>query len=172
MNHLPTNIAIRPLNDSDSIEELTELLHRAYAVLAEMGFRYYATHQTPEETKERIDKGQCYIAVVDGKIVGTITYYNSKNTLGSPFLNTLRVSHFGQLAVEPSYQNQGIATKLIKHVEQIAREHGDKELALDTAEGATHLIEWYEKLGYRFVEYTSWDVTNYRSVVMSKKNNV
>jgi len=168
MNLLPTNIAIRTLKDSDSMEELTDLLHRAYAVLAEMGFRYYATHQTPKETKERITKGQCYVAVMDEKIVGTVTYYNTKNTHGSPFLNTLRVSHFGQLGVESHYQNKGIATKLIKYVEDIAIDNGDKELALDTAEGATHLIEWYEKLGYRFVEYTSWDVTNYRSVVMSK----
>ncbi|MFH2048061.1 MAG: GNAT family N-acetyltransferase [bacterium] len=163
------NLTIRPLNDSDSIEELTDLLHRAYAVLAEMGFRYYATHQTPEQTKERISKGQCYVAVFNDNIIGTITYYTSENTHGSPFLNTQGVSHMGQMGVEPALQKHGIATKLIKYVEQIAHENGDKELALDTAEGASHLIEWYKRLGYRFIEYISWDVTNYRSVVMSKK---
>ena len=41
-------------------------------------------------------------------------------------------------------------------------------LALDTAEGATHLIDWYAKLGFEFVEYTQWEVTNYRSVIMAK----
>ncbi|MBW1796697.1 MAG: GNAT family N-acetyltransferase, partial [Deltaproteobacteria bacterium] len=46
---------------------------------------------------------------------------------------------------------------------------GASELALDTAEQATHLINWYERLGYRFIEYVDWDVTNYRSVIMSKR---
>ncbi len=168
MNNISNSITIRPFNSSDSIEELTDLLHGAYAALADMGFRYYATHQTPKETQERISKGQCFVAVFKNKIIGTITYYNSVNTYDTPFLKTQGVSHFGQLGVDPDYQGDGIATKLIKHVEEIARSNGDKELALDTAEGAKHLIEWYERLGYRFVEYTSWDVTNYRSVVMSK----
>ena len=42
-------------------------------------------------------------------------------------------------------------------------------VTLDTAEGAEHLIRTYEKRGYRFIEYVQWEVTNYRSVVMSKK---
>jgi hypothetical protein len=39
------DVAIREIDDGDSFEELTELLHRAYAPLAAAGFRYLATHQ-------------------------------------------------------------------------------------------------------------------------------
>jgi hypothetical protein len=46
---------------------------------------------------------------------------------------------------------------------------GFSEIALDTSERAHHLIQMYEKRGYRFVEYFQWEVTNYRSVVLSKK---
>jgi hypothetical protein len=53
--------------------------------------------------------------------------------------------------------------------EREARRLGTTDLALDTAEGATHLIRWYEQLGYRTVDYTRWDVTNYRSVIMNKR---
>jgi len=34
---------------------------------------------------------------------------------------------------------------------------------------ADHLIKMYESRGYRFIEYHQWGITNYRSVVMSKK---
>ena len=54
-------------------------------------------------------------------------------------------------------------------IEQRALQQGATELALDTAEGATHLIRWYERLGFRFIQHVSWDETNYRSVVMSKR---
>ena len=55
------------------------------------------------------------------------------------------------------------------HAETCAERDGAAELALDTAEPARHLIDWYTRLGYRFIEYAQWDVTNYRSVVMSKR---
>lgn len=54
-------------------------------------------------------------------------------------------------------------------IEQFAIGHGADELALDTAEGATHLTRWYERLGFRFFQHVSWDETNYLSVVMSKR---
>ena len=37
---------------------------------------------------------------------------------------------------------------------------------------ATHLVGWYTRLGYRFIEHTQWSHTNYRSVVLSKPMTV
>jgi ribosomal protein S18 acetylase RimI-like enzyme len=42
------------------------------------------------------------------------------------------------------------------------------EIALDTAETAYHLIDFYKKRGYRYIETIKWDATNYKSVVLSK----
>ena len=39
---------------------------------------------------------------------------------------------------------------------------------LDTAAEADHLRRWYSEQGYRFIEYTLWDSSNYRSAVLSK----
>jgi ribosomal protein S18 acetylase RimI-like enzyme len=101
--------------------------------------------------------------------VGTITYYTCARTCGSPWLDRPDVAHFGQLAVDPAVQGRGLGTRLIATAEARARCDGAREIALDTAESAGHLIAWYERLGYRFVEYVDWGVTNYRSVVMSKR---
>lgn len=79
------------------------------------------------------------------------------------------VSYFGKFAVLPEYQNKGIGGKLMDFVENYAASKGKTELALDTSEKALHLIKYYEKRGYRFIQNHQWDVTNYRSVVMSKK---
>jgi ribosomal protein S18 acetylase RimI-like enzyme len=73
------------------------------------------------------------------------------------------------MGIEPSLQGQGIASALMLCAEQYASQTGALEMSLDTAETATHLIAWYERLEYQIIEHVQWDVTNYRSVVMGKK---
>jgi len=167
-NDIPIEIKIRALEPSDSLDELTALLHRSYRALAEMGLRYMATHQDADVTRRRIEKGTCFVAEHNDRIIATIIYYPPLASRGSPWLEHPGVAHVGQLAVEPEFQRRSTATKLMQYCEDVARDDGADELALDTADSAKHLIEWYERLGYRFVEYANWDVTNYRSVIMSK----
>lgn len=62
-------VEIRDLRESDSIGDLTALLHRAYKRLLDMGFRYKATTQTEQDTRERISGGVCLVAVLGGRIV-------------------------------------------------------------------------------------------------------
>ena len=169
MTHNPRgDLIIRPLAESDSLEDLTELLHRAYGFLANMGLRFHATFQDVETTRHRVSTGECFVAELDGKVIGTITYYEPSDHTGCEFYQRQGVCHLGQLAVEPEVQKQGIAGRLMRHAEEYARLRGMSEVALDTAEPATHLISWYERMGYRFICHHQWDITNYRSVIMAK----
>ncbi len=163
------DIVIRRFAPGDSIGEITALLHRSYLQLARVGLRYLATHQDDSITSERLTDGTSFLALQKGQIVGTITCYDSDHTSGSPFLDRDGVGHIGQFGVEPSVQRRGIGTFLLDYAEAHARQIGLEEVALDTAESARHLIDWYLRLGYRFIEYVSWDVTNYRSIVLGKK---
>ncbi|MBB3452574.1 putative N-acetyltransferase YhbS [Rhizobium sp. BK313] len=159
---------IRLLQPSDSISELTALLHNAYGHLARMGLRYMATHQTETVTRNRIGQGTCLVAVLDGKVCGTILFRSAKQTTGCPWYDRPDVASLGQFAVDPALQAQGIGLRLLKAVESRAVASGAGEIALDTAESANHLVEWYSRLGYRFAEYAQWSHTNYRSVILSK----
>lgn len=160
---------IRPFSETDSLDELTSLLHLAYKKLADQGFRFLATHQDAQTTKERIKEGECFVAISEGKIIATITYYSPSNTNGNDWYELPFVSTFGQFAVNPEVQNHGIGGKLVDLVENLARRDRATEIAIDTAEGAAELIGYYKKRGYRFVGYTQWDMTNYRSVLLSKE---
>ena len=161
-------ILIRPLEPSDSIPDLTALLHRAYARLANLGLRYMATDQSDDVTRARIAKGECYIALAGGTICGTIMFQEAARTKGCPWYDRDDVASLGQFAVDPDLQAQGLGRRLIGFVEERATATGAQEIALDTAEPATHLVDWYGRLGYRFIEYAQWSHTNYRSVIMSK----
>lgn len=162
-------VRIRSLRPSDDLELITAMLHRAYAGLADMGFRFLATHQSVEVTRSRMNGNLSYVAVLDGTIVGAISLYNKPYEDVCVHYRNPRVVRFGQFGIEPSLQRSGLGTRMMDHVESVAKGLGFREIACDTAEGATHLVEWYIRRGYQFVEQVQWDVTNYKSVVLSKK---
>ncbi len=58
---------------------------------------------------------------------------------------------------------------LLQQLERWATDEGYKELALDTAEQATHLVEMYGRMAYRQVGFVQWTGKVYRSVVLSKR---
>jgi len=161
-------VIIRELSSGDSPEALTGLLHRAYRTLADQGLRYLATHQDVATTLRRVGQGTAFIAKRRGDLIGTITYRKPENTPIPKLTPIPLAGSLGQLAVEPQYQGMGLGRRLFVYAEQFARTQGVNALVLDTAESATQLISWYERMGYEFVEYVQWEVTDYRSVVLVK----
>jgi ribosomal protein S18 acetylase RimI-like enzyme len=160
-------ITIRLLNPSDSIADLTALLHSAYSGLQKLGFNYTAVDQSEEVTRRRIDGGECYLAFDDDRLVGSILF--RRRPRGCAWYEQLHVAAIHQFAVSPTIQRRGIGFELMRLSEQRARETGATELALDTAEGATHLVEWYKRLGYRKVAIEQWRGKTYRSLILSKQ---
>jgi predicted N-acetyltransferase YhbS len=122
-----------------------------------------------ETTRNRVEGGECYVAELNGRIVGTIVFRDVVRTSGADWYDRDDVSSFGQFGVEPELQGSGIGESLLAHVENRARESGAQELALDTAQPAAHLIEYYSRHGYRVVGHLKWEIVNYSSVIMSKR---
>ncbi len=165
---VPDHVELRILDPAEPVSELTILLHRAYARLADMGLRYMATHQSDAVTRDRATSGECWVAVTDGTIVGTILFKTAARTAGSPWLDRSGVASLGQFAAAPEWQGIGLGARLLAIAERRAAETGAEEIALDTAEPAEHLVKLYQRRGYRLIEHTQWSHTNYRSVIMSK----
>jgi GNAT superfamily N-acetyltransferase len=161
-------IEVRPLAASDSIAEITGLLHRAYARLGTMGFNHTAVDQAPETTAQRIQGGTCYVATLDGAIVGTIVVQPTYLENTCEYFTRTGVAAAHQFGVEPALQRFGIGRMLLRRAEEWAVCNGFSELSLDTAERATHLIAMYKKAGYRHVGWVQWPGKTFRCVVLSK----
>lgn len=170
-------ISVRRLAPSDSIGELTVLLHRAYAKQVAMGLRPLAGRQDDATTEKRVLNGECYVSVhhatnADGsvrqKLVGAILFHEEEEAQGPPWFKQANVASFSQFAVDPDYQGMGIGQMLLGLVEERARETGAKELGLSMAEPDTDLMAFYKKRGYRDIEFWQWPYTNYRSAILSK----
>ncbi len=99
-------------SEQDDVNEITELLHQAYAPLAKRGLNYVAATQSNSITEERLLSGIAYIVRADGNIVGTLTYYPSvlKDSTEPDFYKVFGTAHFGQFAISPLMQRSGIGS--------------------------------------------------------------
>lgn len=136
------SIQIIPRPDSVSLEQLTDLLHDAYAVHLSASLKYGAAVQSVEETAGRLQHATCLVALLNGELVGTISY---------EFIieNGRRGIYFFMLAVSSAHKGQHIATNLIEVLHQIASAEKVDFIVADTAKDAKWLLRWYcGKLGF------------------------
>jgi GNAT superfamily N-acetyltransferase len=155
-------------SEGDSINDLTALLHCAYAKWVDHGIRFVASYQDDGTTATRIRERECWILTSAGTIVGTVTLYLPKPDSPCEWYKRPGVAVLCQLAVEPTHQRHGHGRGLVTWCEQRAVALGAKDLALDTAERLSTLIAWYEGLGFRKVDYHQWRNVEHRNVVLSK----
>ena len=163
------DLQIRLMDAGDSFERLTELLHRAYASLGAMGFNYTAVDQCVATTRERVAHGECYLGLVADQIVGTLVLGPvGEGHVGCEWYSRPGIWIIGQFGVDPHLSGQGIGSQMLEFAERRACGLGAIETAVDTAEGAEHLLKLYSRRGYRQVGHVQWQGKTYRSVVLSK----
>lgn len=163
-----SSIGMRRVDPTESLEPLTAMLHRAFSGLGRMGLNCTCVDQSAQVTRERIAKGECYAASHDGRLVGTVTLYAPDPDSPSTWYHRADVASVHQLAVAPEYQCSGVGASLLHFAESWATGRGYAELALDTAQPARHLLAFYKRHRYRFVESVRFPGKAYFSVVLSK----
>jgi GNAT superfamily N-acetyltransferase len=166
---------IRPLQPSDSLDDLTRLLHAAYASLAAQGWNFTAVDQSVDVTRQRLADAQAFVAISGGQLVGTVAVRGPK-PVGETYIadpppalyTTPGTAILSQLGVHPDWRGQRVAERLIDTAETWAAGQGLQQIALDTAEPATALRSRYARRGYTEVGVVQWQGKTYRSVLMCK----
>jgi len=72
----------------------------------------------------------------------------------NPLKVSRRYAHLQSLMVRGSFRRQGIGTRLVKAVQEWAKEKGAAEMRLETWEFAEGPREFYEHIGYRTLRRT------------------
>lgn len=146
------------------VSNITKLLNLAYKELSDMGLNYTATTQNDDKTKVRISKGRCFVLKDNSEqILGTIlmtveNYFTNHNT-----------AYLGQFGVLPEFKKKGLGTMLLNFCENLAAEEGFYGIQLDTAIPAKHLVDWYQRRGYKIVGQEHDENKTYDSYVFEKK---
>lgn len=158
---------MRLFAEGDSVEELTRLLHRAYADHAVAGRVFFASHQSVQDTADRVGKGECWLAFRGAELVGSVTVA-APYAMPEGYPAPVGAGSFWQLAVDPAYRGTGLGQRLLTLAEQRIAGLGATEVVIDTSAEAIELVGWYRRRGYVPIGTWRWDVTNYESVVLLK----
>ncbi|MFJ2228069.1 GNAT family N-acetyltransferase [Streptomyces halstedii] len=156
-------VVVRRFAEGDSVSQLTCLLHRAYAAHAAEGRVFFASYQSVEDTAYRLGKGECWIALRDGELVGTVTVaepYGAPQGYPAP----VDAGAFWQLAVEPECREMGLGQRLLALTEERIGALGSSQVVIDTSVQAVEPVGWYRRRGYVPVDSWRWGVTNYESI--------
>jgi GNAT superfamily N-acetyltransferase len=168
MNHPPA-LVLRAISATDDLGSLTRLIRSAYAPHAASGLRYWATHQSIEDTAKRLAAGQGFVGELDGRVVATVTLRRPELDSLVALLREPLTWSFGQFAVAPEHKGKGFGKQLHDFAVSYAASQGCTKMALHTAQPAAALIAMYQSWGYELVGTCDWRPhTNYLSVLMSK----
>ncbi|WP_406110761.1 GNAT family N-acetyltransferase [Kitasatospora purpeofusca] len=161
------DISIRRFTEGDSAEELTLLLHRAYAAHAAAGRVFFASYQSVQDTAIRAGRGECWLAFQGVELVGSVTVA-APYAVPAGYPAPADAGSFWQLAVDPACQGTGLGQRLLTVAEDRIIALGAAEAVIDTSVEAVELVGWYLRRGYAPIGTWRWDVTNYESVVLLK----
>jgi len=163
------DFAIRRLRSCDSLDTLTHLLHRAFEDLAHRGIECQCAKQSTALTSDRVKRGECFIAVSGGQMIGTITLEHPDRSSAIEAYRDLATASIHQLAVDPASQGAGVGGALIAYAGAWAGARRYERLALDTPQGASREVAWYLGRGFDLAQTVHVPGRRYASTVLTKE---
>lgn len=144
---------------SAKISEIADILTMTKACAARMIangiYQWNEDYPSREAFEKDIERDELFVLESDGKIIGTVVVstlmdeeYHPVQWL-TPNTNNCYVHRLG---VDPEYQGQGYARKLMDFAEDFARQAGFMSVRLDTFSQNKRNQHFYEKRGYQKLE--------------------
>ncbi|GAA1879219.1 GNAT family N-acetyltransferase [Asanoa iriomotensis] len=137
------------------IDTIAELYESARQWLDSLGSDQWASN-TPERTRPRIassvEHGECYVSLIDGVVVGTITVDDFADPefwhAGDDPESALYVH---RMVVDRAMRGRNIGACMLDLADQIASREGRRRLRLDAWHTNLALRDYYERQGFRHV---------------------
>jgi len=139
-------IRLASVNDAFSIAQIhIDAWRHAYIEIVPKS--YLDELNIEEKTKrwEKIlieSKSTTFVKEVEGEIAGWLSYGLSRDD------DSHGIGEIWALYVSPKFWRMGIGSKLMKHIEEVARDSQMSSLSLWVLEENTHGRSFYEKTGY------------------------
>jgi ribosomal protein S18 acetylase RimI-like enzyme len=146
----PLNTIINPAVVSD-LPVLLEVVRDCIAVMESQGIHQWDNIYPDEKTLQNdIDTNTLWIARIDGRIGGMIVLneYQEPEYQQAQWRYEGRILVVHRLMVAPAFQNQKLATHLMRFAEDYAADKGYDAIRLDAFMQNPYAVKLYRKLEY------------------------
>lgn len=134
-----------------SWEDVCECIRKANAVNDKKGFHMSFASHSPEEMKNEIRNGACFVAISDNKVVGTLGYSIRKLRRWWVFGNVIYYVNDGIL---PEYRGTDVYFGLSELRDNAIKKTGIRINQFNTAEQNKAVIKINKLYGYKLVQFT------------------
>ena len=140
-------VEVRIADPEDSIA-IAEVLREAFGAYRDeyTDEAFAVVTSSPEEIAKRFDEGPQWVALLDAKVVGTVSVTVEDGDL-----------YVRSMAVAPDAQGHGIGHKLLDVIDEYAAGTDFERIFLYTTYFSERAKELYEKHGYAWVRDTTAD---------------
>lgn len=108
-----------------------------------------------EDAEEAFGKGDLYVAIIDGKVAGTVVYSDEQEeayrAVKWQIEYDVPVITICKLAVHPNYFGYGVGKVLLDYAVCVGKQRKAKAIRLDAYEENTPAIRLYEKCGFTYM---------------------
>ena len=141
------------LCQSHQADEIFLILRHCKNSLDKLGIFQWTDHYpTLAIVEEDIRRGHLYCAILGNQCVGIINVSDEQEPEYAPVTwndNTGKVLVVHRLAVDPTYQRQGIAKALMDFAEQYGIDNGYSSVRLDAFSKNERVLKFYTNRGYQ-----------------------
>lgn len=148
------------LGTKEDLDEIGFLIRKAIEHMEQQGiYQWDEFYPTQEDFLYDIDNNTLYVACEDDKIIAIYVisqecaddYYEWKweNPDDSAYI-------IHRFCVSPDYQNRGIGSKVLSHIEEQIKSMGYLSIRLDVFSENPYALKLYEKNGYEKRGHADW----------------
>jgi len=143
------DIVIPTMEDYEVINVLATQVHELHVMWRPDLFNSVEKVITEEELKDMIEKGEIYVAKIDGKVVGYIVFGIVEKIYNNPKVRNKKLIDIDAMCVDENYRGKGIGTKLLEFAQNVGLENNCTDIYLTVNEENVNAIKTYEKFGMR-----------------------
>lgn len=144
---MKTIIEIPRIEDFNKVNELAKQVHELHVKWRPDLFLSVDEVISKENFEEMIEAKEIFIAKIQDKIVGYITFnIKEKNNPSMRYRKQLQIE---AICVDERARGKGIGTQLLKHVKQYGKENDCTDIYLTVNEENESAIRIYEEFGFK-----------------------
>jgi len=142
-------IDIPSINDWEIINNLAIQVHELHVKWRPDIFNSVAEVISKEQLEEMINSKEIYVAKIDDRIVGYITFCIKVKQTQNPGFRNRKVLCIDAMCVDENFRGKGIGTSLLGFVKQVGIENNCTDMYLTVNEENENAIRTYENFGMR-----------------------